>query len=121
MTNYMTNNNGKLPGAGALDPAKYINDTGEDPDGNKYKLEVVACGATSGECPNAKSKLARTKIENNQTVSDGTSMRDDGTKVVVVTNATCSDGVVKYAKSKRAFAIYGELESGNGTYCNSSS
>ena len=37
ITQYITNNNGALPNVGAVVSAnKYINETGEDPDGNTY-------------------------------------------------------------------------------------
>ena len=118
MTSYMTSNNGSLPAAGKLDPSKYINDSGTDPSGFVYALNVIKCTSTS---------CADTKVKNGTTDSADTAY---GTKtttkgeshyVTVFTNAKCVDGQPAYAKSARAFAVYGYLESGNGTYCNSSS
>ena len=105
MTQYMTNNNGSLPSAlTSADSVKYINTTGNDPDGLPYRLSVKACA--SGSCSFS-------------FVNDN--MRENGSQVFVVTNATCENGALAYSKSKRAFAIYGQLETGSGTYCQSNS
>jgi prepilin-type N-terminal cleavage/methylation domain-containing protein len=109
ITQYVTNNNGNLPSSATLPPEKYINETGDDPDGNPYKLNVKKCTSDS-DCS--------VTLRN---TTDNTNIRDDGTVVYVVTHAKCEGGELKYAKSNRAFAIYGELETGNGTYCSSSS
>ena len=120
MTGYSTNNNGKLPDncepstattskTVCDNPAKYINDTGLDPDKNKYEVYVKTCGSGTG-------------ISNcGVSIEDGHDPRENGTIVYIVKNAKCDGGTLTYTKSGRAFAIYGELESGNGTYCQHSS
>ena len=112
ITSYITNNNGNLPKVGAtLDPSRYINATGNDPNGLKYDIKVVE--APSGTADPAYKNLAI--IANNQTAS----------QVYVVRKAECGtndngDPFPKYVNSTRAFAIFGNLESGNGTYCQAS-
>jgi len=111
MSSYMTNNGGNLPANGAdLDPAQYINATGEDPYGNEYDIVVASCTAhvanaicTGGTAINAAATDAA------------------GSTVYIMKNATC-DGVAAdgssipdYNTSSRKFAIYGQLES--GSYC----
>lgn len=107
ITAYITNNNGSLPATGNLAANKYVNESGEDPDGNTYLLSVKEC---SSDATCAQIKFDDTK-----------KIRDDGTQVFVVRHATCESGALKYAKSNRAFAIYGQLESGTGSYCQASS
>lgn len=95
ISSYMTNNGGKLPAAGAtLDTKQYINKDGNDPNGKPYKLVV-------------KKNTAPVPKES---------------EVYVVVEADCSGSASgtgyaqpKASDSKKAFAIYGYLES--GTYC----
>ena len=115
MTTYMTSNNGQLPGTGSLEPARYVNEDGTDPDGNKYILEVVNCSASQNQsageaCSNTSFDLTGTTVD-----------RDTGTKVYIVKNARCDGGKPVYSKSSRSFAIYGQVESGNSIYCAASS
>ncbi|MBQ8996489.1 type II secretion system protein [Candidatus Saccharibacteria bacterium] len=106
ITQYITNNNGSLPATGAtLAANKYINETGEDPDGNTYILEVVEC-TTSGCTAN---------------FDTSKNIREDGTQVFLVRHGGCNGGALEYVKSNRAFAIYGQLETGEGSYCQSNS
>lgn len=108
VTNYITNNNGKLSkiagssGEATLDASKYINDTGEDPNGLAYTLKAITV-----------SKLGTTRPGEGQ--------------VFVVIGADCNgtdsangDSRPKSNSSHRAFAIYGYLEGGNQTYCSAS-
>ena len=87
-----------------LDASKYINTTGEDPDGNPYDLKAYYL----------------TGPINNDTIPNPT----EG-QVFVIVHANC-DGVKdghdypKYDSSSKAFAIYGYLASGSGTYCSAS-
>ncbi len=113
ITSYITNNNGNLPKVSAsLLGSKYINATGKDPNGLDYVIRVV-------EAPSSASGVAAYKdlaiIPDNHTAS----------QVYVVRKAECStnnngDPYPKYVNSTRAFAIFGNLESGNGTYCSAS-
>ena len=110
MVQYMTNNNGALPTSlSSSDSIKYINATGNDPTGQTYQLSVKSCkNVTDTNCGITSTTLpAATK--------------DDASKVFVVTYAQCDSGVLKSVKSARAFAIYGNLETGSGTYCQSNS
>ena len=85
----------------------FINEEGVDPNGTSYTLTV---------CPDGK-------------ISDTvTNTKPDVGKVYVVLNADCN-GVsnegysvpkAKNPSSTRAFAIYGYLEGGSGTYCSAS-
>jgi len=120
MTAFMTNNNGKLPSAGKLDPSKYINGTGKDPEGYVYALTVVVCTSSSTGCQATNISKTTTSSETYGTVS---TTQDKSHYVYVMVNADCSGSgsngaqAPKYNNSSRAFAIYGYLESGNGTYC----
>lgn len=112
ITSYVTNNNGKLPKVGAtLAGNKYINSTGNDPNGLPYNL-VVAEAKTEANNPVYKNLAT---IPDNKTAST----------VYVVVKAECGeksngDAFPVPVNSSRAFAIYGNLESGNGTYCQAS-
>ena len=115
ISNYMTNNNGKFPAACDGSAAtlsgicaqqdRYLNSTGEDPTGNKYKLSVKQLSAGS-----------------NTVASLSEATTDAGSIVIVYQQADCSgtDDATGYSKpafktGSRNFAIYGQLE--NGTYC----
>ena len=123
ISSYSTNNNGKLVkilGSSATAtgtysvtlPAKqYINKDGEDPDGKPYVLTAVSCGASSGNCKN---KITGTPAAQNVYVVIGADCT--GT----ASNGKGNIAFPKYNNSSRAFAIYGYLESGNGTYCKDS-
>ena len=125
MTNYMTSNNGKLPTAlTSTDSSTYINDSGQDPNGFVYELMLKSCGSTnkgssSSNCTAADGSAIDFKDDNN--VAMKTANSDIATRVYVVKNAGCDSGHVVYKASSRAFAIYGQLETGNGTYCSASS
>jgi len=96
MVAYMTNNNGALPENGSLDPAKYINSDGKDPNGDTYALEVVDYAGD---------------------YSIYTSVGFGETTVYVVKHAGCEDGDLVEKESDRVFAIYGSLENEPYTYC----
>ena len=111
MNSYITNNNGSLPADGGSVPAKeYINSTGNGPSGNAYTVKVCTLGRTG--C--AASDLKWT------TGADGTDATNqrEGNPVYIVKKATCNSGKVVASSSTKAFAIYGDLET--GTYCQSS-
>lgn len=113
ISNYSTNNNGKLEkitgtGEAKLEPKTYINETGEDPDGYAYDLIAVDCNKK--ECSDLSVK---------------SSVKNQSQKVYVAVHADCTgekDGgsAPKKNGSSRAFAIYGYLEGGNGTFCSAS-
>ena len=124
ITQFTTNNNGKLPAdsetaysdpsdvgtlSDGLDPRAYINSQGTDPNGLPYKITVTTM-ASGGDAPDLE-KIGSTS---------------EATHVYVVKKANCvvdpATGVSEpgYVASSRAFAIYGNLETGNGTYCQAS-
>lgn len=113
ITSYLTNNNGNLPKDGATIAAdKYINASGTDPNGLAYTIKVVTATSSTSAQPDYKNL---TIIPNNATAST----------VYIVKKAKCGtndngDPYPEYVNSTRAFAIYGNLESGNGTYCQAS-
>ena len=103
ITSYMTNNNGSLPGDSATLPAdKYINSTGNGPSGNAYTITVITCG-NSNNCGISDFKDATSDAEGS---------------VYIVKSATCNDGAPVKVGSKKAFAVYGGLETGR--YCQGS-
>ncbi|MBR3319598.1 type II secretion system protein [Candidatus Saccharibacteria bacterium] len=120
MTNYITSNNGKLPmSLTENDSKKYINESGQDPNGFTYKLKIATC---TGDGTKVDGVPTTNCVSNPAiTFTQATLDADTATEVYVVKNAGCDAGFVTYKKSSRAFAIYGQLESGNGTYCSASS
>jgi prepilin-type N-terminal cleavage/methylation domain-containing protein len=118
ITNYLSNNNGNLPGtcspnqAGTIckSPEKYINTTGQDQSGKPYKLYVVECGSggsTAGPC--STNGLAELQSGYSQV------------QVYVVRKAKCdstAQGKTTTATGARAFAVVGQLET--GVFCLSS-
>ena len=89
MTKYELNNDGKLPAVGALDATEFINDTGKDPAGNTYVLELVDFAADHDIV---------------------TTTNFGQTSVYVVLHATCKDNELVAADSDRTFAVYGSLD-----------
>ena len=154
INNYMASNNGKLGNlikdndATLLDPARWINATGQDPSGNLYELIVykgVEDGQNGsfkqGEVPKGKASKdnGTCSVKNNgggeitsQEVcakADGTwsgvTAGDSASQVFVIIKANCS-GVDEYGDPQpekdgaaRSFAVYGYLE-GNGYFCQDS-
>jgi prepilin-type N-terminal cleavage/methylation domain-containing protein len=103
VTGFTTNNNGKLPtGTGTSTmKATDLNADGKDPDGYAYDIKYAA-----------------------KTVSDAPKLGKDNngkTEVYIVTQSECKNGVPSGVNSTRAFAVYGPVEGGNGTYCQSNS
>ena len=104
ISSYITNNNGRLPTTTTtLEADRYINSTGEDPNGTKYTIQIV-------EATNA---------------LDSSSIAEPTEGVVVLyTHANCDEtgatgnAAPGYDARSKAYAIYGYLES--GSYCQSS-
>ena len=94
ITNYMTSNNGNLPPVGKLDATKYINATGNDPEGKPYDVELV-------------DYASEYDIE--------TSTYSAEIPVYVVWHASCRGNELIDSESDHAFAIYGSLD--GGVYC----
>ena len=124
VSNYITNNGGKTTTlATAVDSSnatkaaetakKFINQSGEDPNGYIYELKVVDCA--SATCP------PTTKLKDN----GGTGTNKTGSQVFIYLHADCTGSAnggsaPKKNTSSRAFAIYGYLESGSGSFCSAS-
>ena len=131
MTSYMTNNNGSLPkkftnvsesteDASNKDAGKYVNSTGKDPNGFVYQLYVGTCKNNTAD--NGFCEVDYTGGTSGGTLSSVTNANTtSATKIFLIKKAKCDAGIVKYTSSSRAFAVYGNLESGNGTYCAASS
>jgi len=127
MTSYMTNNNGSLPAkflrgtaTSPQDAAKYVNSTGLDPNGFAYLLYVYTCTENGADATkNCKANNESGTSTTATTLTNATA--DASTKIYLFKNAGCDNGRVVYKKSSRAFAVYGNLEAGNGTYCSASS
>ncbi len=122
ITQYMASN-GRLPNpsSGSLDPSKYINKDGRDPDGFKYRIDVIKMKSGGGETGvlSDGSKLKEANANNTKVSVDGEETRI----VYVVTKANCNGDIggfsaPQYVNSTRSFAIYGFLE--GGTYCQAS-
>ena len=107
VSNYISNNNGRLPSGDDLDETIYINATGEDSIGNAYQLSAKVMQSGNANL------VVLDKMENEH----------DTPEVVIYTHADCSgnpngDAQPNYVTSSRAFAVYGMLE--GGTYCQAS-
>ena len=124
VSNYITNNGGKTNtlssavNTSTADKAtetaqKFINKSGEDPNGYIYELSVVDCA--SATCP------PTAKLKDN----GGTGTNKTGSQVGIYLHADCTGSAnggsaPKKNPSSRAFAIYGYLESGSGSFCSAS-
>ena len=116
ITGYMTNNNGALPADGnnKLDPAKFINTSGTDPDDNKYEIIVVACGQKEGDSA-ADGAFNCYGLQYAKAIN-----RNDTPHVYLVKKAKCSvgangDTIAVSVSGNRSYAILGQLET--GVYC----
>lgn len=108
---YMASNNGDINGIvkksdpAKLSSAKWINDSGKDPDGNKYELKAYSFKQWNDD----------------GAVAPGISDNTNGSQVFIIIGANCggtdSDGnsIPQADSSARAFAVYGYLK--NGYYC----
>ena len=130
ISNYATNNNGKLNNIvtsnNKLNPATYINERGEDPDGFFYNLRVCKFNEWKSKCGNAPTKGGDSTATVEWAMKDGTKVTNTvGSGVFVIIGADCSGNeggkaVPASNPSSRAFAIYGYLEGGTQTFCSAS-
>ena len=155
LTQYMNNNNGKLPIENApngtteiyLNPQEFVNDTGMNSSGDYYEIRMSKCGkdytgGSNAGCnnnTNPKTQFGLGSGESIQTLDTKdkayfgsasqkglVAANDVVDQVWVYTNASCSKStaagydVPVFNKSRRAFAIYGAMESGNRVTCLSS-
>ena len=132
ITNYQSNNRGKLPGAGSTDPTQLKNkynefienylrvngDTFDDPDGQPYYVGGVCVdfNKKSGNCDNSD--------ELDQTFGEGDNMGSetiDNTQtnvhyIYVFQNATCDGETITASTGTRKVAFLYKME-GGGWYC----
>lgn len=108
VNSYLASNNGEIEGItnkGDLDATRWMNDDGEDPNGDPYVLKAYTYDTWSGL--------------NNRMPSG-----DEMSEVFIVTQANCNgedssgDPFPSQDTSKRAFAVYGYLE--DGYFCQAS-
>ena len=151
VNSYMASNNGKLSNLiknsapTPLTASRWVNSTGEDPNGNPY--EVIAylgvSGATAsgsswgqdqrpngslskdtGSCSDTKMKTSA-ECEAAKATWTGGKVGDSGSQVFVIIKASCKgtdgegDPEPMEDSSNRAFAVYGYLE-GGGYFCQDS-
>ncbi len=129
VNSYMASNNGKLGNliknnqATRLKNSRWVNSTGEDPNGNPYEVTATNFKLWSS----AGSKTPTDSIaedKTNSTRSDG-STSTTGSQVFVVIGANCSgvdangDPQPSSDTAARAFAVYGYLEGGS-VFCQDS-
>ena len=131
ITNYSASNGGKvfnLAGVNnfnasgnpkSLDSRKYINENGQNPNRKIYDLKVYTWGMWSS---------ASTPIPKDidQQINSGELAGNKyGSQVFVVLSANCegvdaNGGAAPKKADNSSFAVYGYVESGNGTYCSAS-
>ena len=147
INSYMSSNNGKLANLindnapTLLNPARWINSTGDDPSGNPYELIIYDGIGSGGAKWNEDDAPIGTHEKDNQycitdptkTSSDGCGdngwkepkQDDPGSQVFVIIRANCTgkdpNGDPKPApdSAARSFAVYGYLE-GGGYFCQAS-
>lgn len=143
LTQYMNNNNGKLPIENTaateiyLNPKDFVNTGGTNSNGDYYEVRMtkltssntavsdtpkVGVDNNSGKKLNANEQGKYTGSANKNVPSDYSDVVD---QVFIYSHADCGDtskgfNAPRYNKSSRAFAIYGALESGTGVYCSAS-
>lgn len=121
--NYQENNRGALPGGSGSNSSIIVtNSTGgsdnswggfyknylksfNDPSGYPYRLEIVNCNASGGNC-RSKNSLEDISFPNNYTI-------------LVVRQAQCEGPIAKPTKNTRKIAVIYKLE-GAGSYCSNS-
>lgn len=129
VNSYMASNNGKLGNliksnaATRLKNSRWVNSTGEDPNGNPYEVTATTYQIWSNEGSKVPSDTI-VEDSNNSTRSDGTTSTT-GSQVFVVIKANCSgvdangDPQPAADTAARAFAVYGYLEGGS-VFCQDS-
>ena len=125
VNSYMSSNNGKLSNLiksadpSTLAASRWINSTGEDPNGNPYEVKAYSVKAwVSAGSPAPSDTIAETER------ADG-SKTTSGSQVFVVIKANCNgtdangDPMPEEDNAVRSFAVYGYLE-GGGYFCQDS-
>ena len=129
VNSYMASNNGKLGNLiksnqpTRLKNSRWVNSTGEDPNGNPYEVTATTYqlwNTAGGKTPSD----SIVEDSSNSTRSDGTTSTS-GSQVFVVIKANCSgvdangDPQPAADTAARAFAVYGYLEGGS-VFCQDS-
>ena len=134
VNSYMASNNGKLKNLVSsgdpttLDASRWVNNTGQDPNGNPYEVKAYTIKTWGQGSPRPSSDIAggcsirkysnQTECENNGGAwSEGG--EGTGSQVYIIIKADCSDSDIngdpkpKENTAARAFAVYGYLEGGS--------
>ena len=132
VNSYMASNNGKLKNLiqnnndpTTLKNSRWVNSTGEDPNGNPYEVKVYTFSKWSQLGDTAKAPSGTiTENATNTSRADGTTSTT-GSQVFIVIGANCKgtdangDPQPATDSAVRAFAVYGYLE-GGGYFCQDS-
>lgn len=121
VNSYMASNNGKLSnlatnkqGKTDLKPSRWINSTGEDPNGNEYRIEAWLAGPWINDHP-----------KEGFDFEEQVTSQDPGSLVYIIIQANCrdtnqnGDPYPQKDSAARAFAVYGYLEGGS-VFCQDS-
>ena len=148
INNYMASNNGKLSNliksgaATSLDPARWINTTGQDPSGNLYELIAYEDVGTGGAKYDIKKMPSGTALKDHgscegQTAETAAACTSKGgtwnglvsggptSQVFIIIKANCQghddngDPQPQSDGAPRSFAVYGYLEGGS-VFCQDS-
>lgn len=128
VNSYMASNNGKLKNllkngeATVLRNSRWVNQTGEDPNGNPYEVTAM----TYDQWKNGEPRPADTiKEDSNNSAREDGSTSTTGSQVFIVIKANCKstdengDPEPGSDTAVRSFAVYGYLE-GGGYFCQDS-
>ena len=98
----------------------------EDPNGNPYRLQIVGCGVTSGECETQRSGWEFSDSSSSSSSSSGGDSGGSGPGtgktgnqdyyVLITTNSTCDGENIIYNSGNRRVSVAYKLE-GGGTFC----
>ena len=133
VNSYMSSNNGKINNLVAnggssggingkkskLDPTRWINSTGEDPNGNPYEAWAYTWAEWSTNTPRPTDTIQETKRYGSEETTTS------GSQVFIIIKADCKavdengDPFPAEDTALRSFAVYGFLE-GGGYFCQDS-
>ncbi len=89
-------------------------DVFEDPNGVPYRLQVVKCGVTSGNCTIQRSTAS---FEGASTDADGKEVSgNQDYRVLITLNSQCDGETIVYNSGARRLTVAYKLE-GGGTFC----
>ena len=124
VNSYMASNNGKLNNLAqkqsdknVLSASRWINSSGQDPNGNDYRVEAWMEGAWLTNNPNPGASPTK--------AFESVNAENPGSLVYIIIKANCNgvdgngDPYPETDSSNRAFAVYGYLEGGS-VFCQDS-